>query len=153
MWFFTSPQSLRKIDLIQDRALRILYDDFLNDIKVLLEKAEKDTFLVQQHKNLTIEIFKTLNDLNPNYMKDIFTKNENPYNLRNNLRHENDLLNQDFKAFTYGECSLRVLGPKIWNSLPTEFKNAKSLHCFKKLISTWNGPRCSCKMCLALNPL
>ena len=85
-------------------------------------------------------------------MKDIFTRNESPYNLRNNSRHENDLEMKSFKAFTYGECSLKVLGPMIWNSLPTDLKNANSLHSFKKLISVWDGPRCLCKMCKAINP-
>ena len=44
VWFFSSPESLRKIERIQDRALRILYDDFVSDIKVLLEKADNTTF-------------------------------------------------------------------------------------------------------------
>ena len=60
-------------------------------------------------------------------MEYIFAKNHNAYNLRDNSRHENDLKSQNFKAFTYGECSLRVLGPNIWNALPTDFKNYKSL--------------------------
>ena len=82
---------------------------------------------------MAIEIFKTLNDLNPAYMKDIFVKNENPHVLRNNERHENDLEISSYKGFTYGECSLKNLGPYIWNSLPTEIKNSKSLSAFKKL--------------------
>ena len=85
-------------------------------------------------------------------MKDILVKNQNPYNLRDNSRHQNDLKNQNFNAFTYGECSLKVLGPKIWNALPTDFKNSESLHVFKNLIKIWNGPTCNCKMCKAMNP-
>ena len=115
--------------------------------------ADKTSFLIRQHKNLAIEIFKTLNDLNPVYMKDIFVKNENPRVLRNNERHENDLEIPSYKGFTYGECSLRTLGPNIWNALPTELKNTKSLNVFKNLLKTWDGPRCRCKMCKALNPL
>ena len=147
VWFFSSPESLRKIERIQERALRILYNDFSNEIKVLLEKTEKTTFLIKQHQNLAIEIFKTLQNLNPDYMKDIFIRNENPYNLRDNSRHVKDLVNQNYRAFTYGECSLRILGPNIWNALPIELKNAKSLYTFKKLLNTWDGPRCNCKMC------
>ena len=85
-------------------------------------------------------------------MKDIFVKNENPYQLRDNSRHENDLNNTSFKAFTYGECSLKVLGPNIWNALPIEFKSSNSLSVFKSLLKTWDGPRCDCKMCKAINP-
>ena len=152
VWFFSSPESLRKIERIQVRALRILYDDFVSEAKVLLDKSNSTTFLIKQHKNLAIEIFKTLKNLNPDYMKDIFVKNENPYQLRDNSRHENDLNNTSFKAFTYGECSLKVLGPNIWNALPIEFKSSNSLSVFKSLLKTWDGPRCDCKMCKAINP-
>ena len=152
VWFFTSPESLRKIERIQERALRLLYSDYDSDISVLFDKADKTSFLIRQHKNLAIEIFKTLNNLNPAYMKDIFVKNENPRVLRNNERHENDLVTPTYKGFTYGECSLKTLGPNIWNTLPTELKNAKSLVVFKNLLKTWDGPRCTCKMCKALNP-
>ena len=122
VWFFSSPESLRKIERLQERALRILYNDYVSNGKSLLEKAKKTTFLIKQHKSLAIEIFKTLNDLNPVYMKDIFVKNEHPRNLRDNHRHQNDLEIPTYKAFTYGECSLRVLGPKIWNALPSDLK-------------------------------
>ena len=152
VWYFSSPNSLRKIERIQIRALRILFNDYISDAKNLLVRGDKTTFLIKQHNNLAIEIFKTLNNLNPEYMKDIFTKNQNTYNLRDNSRHKNDLKSQNFKAFTYGECSLRVLGPNIWNALPTDFKNSKSLIVFKKLIKTWDGPVCNCKMCKAINP-
>ena len=77
---------------------------------------------------------------------------DNPYQLRDNSRHTNDLENPRFRAFTYGQCSLRILGPKVWNALSIELKNCKSLNMFKKLIKTWDGPRCSCKMCASLNP-
>ena len=86
-------------------------------------------------------------------MTDIFAKNLNNYQLRDNSRHQNDLINQESKAFTYGECSLRVLGPKIWNALPTEMKDSASLVVFKNLIKTWDGPSCECKLCNSINPV
>ena len=43
-------------------------------------------------------------------MKYIFEKNQNAYNLRDNSKHENDLKSQNFKAFTYGECSFKSAG-------------------------------------------
>ena len=85
-------------------------------------------------------------------MKDIFVKNQDPYGLRNNNRHQYDLTNQGFKAFTYGESSLRVLGPKVWNSLPQHFKSEDNLETFKKLIKAWGGYHCKCKMCKRTNP-
>ena len=151
VWFFTSPESLRKIERIQERALRILSNDYENTIEYLLRKSGKTTFLIKQHKNLAIKIFKTLNNLNPDYMKDIFVKNESPYQLRDNARHSNDLKTHCYKGFTYGACSLKNFGPMVWNALPNELKYATTLSNFKNLIKIWDGPRCRCKMCTALN--
>ena len=46
----------------------------------------------------------------------------------------------------FGEKSLRVLGPKIWNRLPPHIKNAENLSAFKRLIKTWDGVSCKCNL-------
>ena len=143
VWFFCSPESLRKIERIQERALRIISNDFVSDYCSLLTSSDKSTFLIKQHRNLANEIFKTLNNLNPAYMKDIFVRN----NRSENSRRPNDLSKPSVQGCTYGSNSLRSLGPNIWNSLPEDFKSAQSLKIFKKLISTWDGESCSCKLC------
>ena len=47
----------------------------------------------------------------------------------------------------FGEKSLRVLGPKIWNRLPLHIKNSENLSAFKRLIKTWDGVSCKCNLC------
>ena len=152
VWLFCSPESTRKIDRIQERALRLLFDDYTSDSETIRNKANKSSICIERYRKLSLEIFKTLNNLNPEYMKDIFVKNQDPYGLRNNSRHQHDLKNQGFKAFTYGESSLRVLGPKVWNSLPQHFKSEDNLATFKQLIKAWGGYHCRCKMCKKSNP-
>ena len=64
-----------------------------------------------------LEIFKTVNKLNPYYMNEIFSKTTN-------LTHRPLDINFNQNNTTkYGSNSLRILGPHIWNSLPTEIKN------------------------------
>ena len=58
---------------------------------------------------LAIEIFKTVNNLNPNYMKDIFTPKPHP------KVRPNDILVKHHNTITYGTKSLKTLGPKIWS--------------------------------------
>ena len=41
IWHFCSAKSVRKIEQIQTRALRILYNDFDSDYKTLLDKSRK----------------------------------------------------------------------------------------------------------------
>ena len=64
---------------------------------------------IKRSRVLAIEIFKTVNNLNPNYMKDIFT-------LKLHLKvRPNDILVKHHNSITYGAKKLKTLGPKIWN--------------------------------------
>ena len=80
-------------------------------------------------------------------MKKIFIRK----NYRENSRYPGNLSVQKIRAFTYGENSLKALGPKVWNSLPNYFKEKRSLDSFKNLINTWDGVKCNCVMCNKLN--
>ena len=73
VWHFSTCESIRKIEKIQKRCLRIALDDYDSDYNVLLRKSGKVTMEIKRLRVLAIEIFETVNNLNPNYMKDIFT--------------------------------------------------------------------------------
>ena len=51
-----------------------------------------------------------------------------------------------------GTKSLRLYGPKIWNSLPDHIILVENL-CFKNVIKSWNGSFCSCKVCRNYYPV
>ena len=61
------------MEKIQKRCLRIVLDDYESDYDVLLSKGGKVTMEIKQLRVLAIEIFKKVNNYNPNYLKDIFT--------------------------------------------------------------------------------
>ena len=75
---------------------------------------------IKRLRVLAIEIFKTVNNLNPNYMKDIFTPKLHP------KVRPNDILVKHHNTITYGTKSLKTLGPKIWNQLPEDIKSDTS---------------------------
>ena len=145
VWMFTSPKSSRKIERVQERALRLLLNNYESDYECLLEISRKSKVFTRIHRILAKEVYKTLNDCNPGYMKTIFQKT-----LRNNPRRPNNLQVQGFKGITYGKNSLRTLGTQIWNNLPEDFKSASSLSMFENLIKVWSDFNCSCKMCKAV---
>ena len=62
MRHFCGAKSVKKIEKIQERALRILYSNFFSD------------FEVKRLRTLAMEVFKTLNNMNSEYMKEIFHK-------------------------------------------------------------------------------
>ena len=74
-------------------------------------------------------------------MKEIFIQN-----TRRGAQ-SNKLYVQSQHSKKYGSDTLRSLGPKIWNSLPINFRETLSLGTFKQLIKTWSGPQCHCNQC------
>ncbi len=55
---------------VQERALRYVLNGFNNTYSNLLHTASKSTLYLARLRILAIEIFKTLNDMSPLYMKD-----------------------------------------------------------------------------------
>ena len=59
-WHFSTCESIRKIEKIQKRCLRIVLDNYGSDYDVLLRKNGKVTMEMKRLRILAIEIFKTV---------------------------------------------------------------------------------------------
>ena len=129
---------MNKIEKIQERALRIRYNDLVSDSAGLLKKSGKATITIKRLRCLALEIFKTLNNLNPNYMKEIFPKSTNLIHRPLYIK-----INQS-NTTKFGINSLRILGPHIWNSLPKDIKEETNYEKFKDFINEWFGLKCKC---------
>ena len=108
---------------------------------VFLEKQNKPSMEVKRYRTLALAIFKTLNVLNPTYMKNLF------YLRSPSARRPNNITVVRTNANTYGMKSLRSLGSRIWNSLPEHIKAETSLEHFRSLINAWFGKECLCNLC------
>ena len=53
------------------RYLRLTLNDYESDHKTFLDRSGKETMGIRRIKTLAIEMFKTVNKLNPNSMKTI----------------------------------------------------------------------------------
>ena len=53
--------------------MRIVLDDYESDYDILLRKRGKVIMKIKRLGVLANEVFKAVNNLNPNYTKDIFT--------------------------------------------------------------------------------
>ena len=65
VWMFSSASSLKKIEKLQKRALRFLYNDYEISYAELLLKSGRATMNVNGLRILCIEIYKTINSVNP----------------------------------------------------------------------------------------
>ena len=145
VWMFSSTQSLNKIENLQKRALRFLYDDFEASYEDLLSKREKSKMNVRRVRTLCVEIYKTLNNSNPSFMNKIFKLKINGREVRDKYKLNLDMPKWNQKTFGYK--SLKVLGPKIWNNLPYHVKSSENLDTFKDLLKNWDGNLCKFYLC------
>ena len=117
-------------------VLRFVHNDYETDYPSLLKNNKSVTMEVKRMRYLSIEIYKTLHFLNPQYMKQLFQLNESRYSSRRPL----DLIVPRVNQTRFGLRSIRYEGAKIWNHLPNSIKSAENLDAFKRLIKTWAGP-------------
>ena len=100
---------------------------------------------VNRLRNLCVEIYKTINKLNPEFMNNIFKVKENKRLVRE--QYKLNLETPEWNQVTFGTKILKVYGPKVWNSLPFHIKTSENLIHYKSLIKNWNGSSCSCTVC------
>ena len=145
LWMLSNKKSLNKIESLHKRAPRFLLNDYISSFEQLSEKSGKCNMNIRRLRCLCIEIYKTLNDLNPSFMKEIFEKKDenrvtrDRYKLNLNISRRNQV--------TFGAKSLKFYGSKLWNILPVNIKTAENLNAFKKLIKKWNVVSCNCIVC------
>ena len=99
-------------------------------------------FIFMHLQLLMIEIFKTKNNLNQTFMKNIFTER----NIQDSLRSENHLRLPKVKTTTYIE-NFQYRGCHLWSSLPRETKDSDTLAEFKRKIKSCDGNTCICRLC------
>ena len=120
VWMFSSASSLKKIENLQKRALRFLYNDYEISYEELLLKSDRATMNVNSIRILCTEIY-----MNLNLYERPFTCKET-----NRLVPEKYMLNLNIPVhnqITFGSKSLTVFGPKVWNSLPYHKNPPKTL--------------------------
>ena len=63
----------------------MILNDNASVYQALLKKSKKTSMEIKRLRNLATEIFKTVNNLNPSFMKNIFTSKENARVRPNNI--------------------------------------------------------------------
>ena len=145
VWMFASSKSLTEIENLHERAMRFMLDDYSSSYERILEKSGKFFMDFKRKHQLCTEIYKTLNNLNPSFMKEIFELRLGSRPVREQYKLNLNIPRKKWVAF--GTKSLESLGPKIWNNMPHHLKFAKNLTIFKNLIKKLNGSSCSCNVC------
>ena len=138
VWMFCSKKMNNKINRLQERALRIVYNNYTSSFEELLKEDESMRI---HHRNihcLATEMYKVKNDLSPPFMNEIFSYNE--YREKFYLPYA--------RTTKMGQGSIRIFGPIVWNTmLPKNVKDSPSLNVFKDRIKSWVPITCKCRLC------
>ena len=147
VWMFCGITAIKKIERVQERALRFLTNDSGSTYAQLLCKTNSSTILLSRLRSVVIEVYKCLYKLNPYFLNELFHVKKSSYNLRDTCI----LQVPQFKKVTYGKHTIQYYGSHLWNCLPNDFKQCIDFNDFKKMIMNWKGPKCSCNLCGVLN--
>jgi len=143
-WMFHSRKLNNKINRLHERCLRIVYNDNSLTFEQLLTKDNSVSIHNRNLQALAIEMFKVYMEQGPDILQDVFPKNSQPeYNLRNRFY----FAPRSIKTVHYGDNSLRHLGPKIWELIPSHIKDTDSVEIFKNRIKNWIPENCPCRLC------
>ena len=104
IWYFSTAKQLVKIEKIQERVLRFVNNDYNSDYLVRLNRSGQVTMDVKCMRYLCIEIYKSLNGLNPSSVIDIFSRNMSSYSSRRS--HDLSVLRVNQTSFGLKKCKV-----------------------------------------------
>ena len=133
VWGCAGSTDINQLHKLQNRAARIITNSsFDTPSRPLIAKLGWKTIEELIGNETKTTVFKTLNDLAPQYLCNLFTKNSacsyrSLWNTETGLRLPKRSSANERKCFSFREA-------KLWNSLPAESQSASSLGGFKKSI-------------------
>ena len=133
----------KKIEKVQERALRFIYRDYDSSYESLLLKSQLPSLKVRRLRAIALEAFKILNNLSPVYLNDLLTFK----NLSYSLRYTQTVEIPQVRTSRYGTRSFRFTAAKMWNNLPQHFRDITSYNVFKNKVNSWSGEACVCSFC------
>ena len=72
VWMLANAKSLHKIETIPKRALRFMLNDYESSYEDLLKNSGNPSMNLRRTRSLCKEIYKTIKNLNPEFMKNLF---------------------------------------------------------------------------------
>ena len=138
---FHGRQLNKRINRIQERSLRIVYQDSISSFEALLKKDKSFTIHERNIQKLGVELYKVAYGISPGIMRLVFpTKPGVEYPWENIFQSFN------VRTVAWGTESLSHLGPKIWSLIPLTIKKLPFLR-FLNAIRLWKPDKCPCRLC------
>jgi len=137
IWGNCSKELLNKMLKFQKRSARIILDkDYDFPADTLFKELKWMKFNDRVAYRKSVLVYMSINNLAPSYLNDKFQLSNTTHNriLRSSNNNE---LHIPKPRLEFYRKSLSYSGPKIWNSIPLNIREATSLQQFKSLYMQW----------------
>ena len=129
LWMFCRKTLYSNIEKIHHKTLKVIYES--NDTYDNLLLQSNTVSVHQRHlRFLMTEIYKSISQLNPQFIWSYFTRKDMRYNLRKGPA----LGLPKAHSFYHGTSAVHFRDSLIWNNLPVVVKSSDSLFKFKNKI-------------------
>ena len=119
VWHFCKASDRRKLERINERGLRQVYNDWSASYDDLLSRAKMTTLYNRRLQDIAIFMFKIKHGMLSSSVTELFNTSHTNYNLRNaDFRQENTLS--------------RIFRPLLWSKINRELRSVPTLSNFKK---------------------
>ena len=81
-WHFCTDKNSKKLEKVQERALRFVYDDYTSSYINLLEKALVPSLQIRRIRTMALETYKIVNKLAPVCLRDLVNVKNSKYAFR-----------------------------------------------------------------------
>ena len=144
IWHFFDEGNSKKLEKIQKRALRFIYNDYTSDYHELLNKSKLPSLKIRRLRAMALETFKIVYKQCPAYLHDLIVIKNSSYSFR----YTNTAEMPKVRTTGCGLNSFRYGAAKLWNSFPQKFRDETNFNQFRSLVSAWNGEDCKCSCCV-----
>ena len=142
IWLFCSKTAEKLIQRTHKRCLRAVHGYSEESLPELLKRHGGETIHMTNLKTLMVEVYKSVNGINPKFMSTFFKNKHFSYSLRNS----NLVSLPPIKTVKYGTNSLHFRSCFTWNRLPDNIKMSSNVDAFKNLLSSVKIV-CNCHLC------
>ena len=131
VWGACGGTKLQVLQKLQNRAARIVTNSsYDSSASALIQTLNWPTVADMIHVETACMVYKSINDLAPEYLSEIFTKNS--ARSRKNLRNTATDLQVPLMKTCNGQRAFSYRGAGVWNHLDSKVKQASSFKAFKE---------------------
>ena len=138
VWMFCNKTNNKLIHRTYIRSLRSMINNFTEDSETILQQTNRRTIHDINLQKLALEVYKSVNNINPEMVSELFNLKNNNYSLR-----KSDLLSLPLSK----DPNLWVFrGVLIWNNLENSIKLNTTTTGFRHSLRN-TTIYCQCKIC------